>query len=95
MSVPVLPVADLRAAIEAGDFSAADHLIAAHHRALVAALATTDLSAGAHPAWDDLLHTQRAMLAELRSARDDSAREMARLGNDHRGARAYLQHGAE
>jgi len=94
VTVPVLPVDDLRAAIEAGDFSAADHLIAAHNHELVAALATADLGTGARPAWNDLLRNQREMLAELRTARDHCARELARFGNNQRGARAYLQQGA-
>jgi hypothetical protein len=95
VSVPVLPVVELREAIEAGDWHAASNLIGEHHSELIEALAlrdaTNDPAASPPAAWVELLLAQRAMLAELRDARDAAARKLAQLGHDRRGARAYLQ----
>lgn len=93
MSVPALPVTELREAIQAGDWDAASDLIGQHHNELADALAARDrgISSGPPAEWVELLVAQRAMLEELRCARDTAADALARLGSNRRGARAYLQ----
>lgn len=96
MSVPTVPTAQLRAAIEAADWAAASQLLDHHHQETTRALAaraqgTTDVA----PAeWVELLVAQRAMLEEIRKARDAAERALSGLGQQHRGARAYLQQSA-
>lgn len=94
MSVPRLPADEVRAAIADGDFHTAAELIDIHHGELAAALAVRDTAGDPPSQWVALLLAHRGLLEELRSARDASARAIAELGNQHRGARAYLQHDA-
>jgi hypothetical protein len=62
-----------------------------HQSELAETLATTDLSSVAREPWFDLLLAQRALLAELREARERVAEALARLTEDHRRARAWLR----
>lgn len=96
MSVPALPVAPLRAAIASGDWTLASQLLDQHHHATSVALAARghDAPAGEPAEWVELLVAQRAMLEEIRTARDAAERALAELGQQHRGARAYLQQSA-
>lgn len=88
----LLPVAAIRAAIRDGDWDAAQALITGHEAELRAAFADgSPLELECRRSWLDLLGAQRAMIEELRSARDHAARELERLGRDRRGVNAYLQ----
>lgn len=89
--IPNLPTAQIRTAIDASDWSHATALLADHQRALAEALAAADLSTTPHEPWLDLLFAQRALLGELRVARDEVEVALTRLGQDHRGARAWLR----
>lgn len=92
MTVPAFPADTLREAIRAGDWDTASGLIDQHHHDLAQALAAREITGtDASAAWTGLLLAQRAMLAELRDARDGVAATLARLGSDQRGVRAYLQ----
>jgi len=88
---PHLPAAEIRHAIETGDWPRATELLAVHQSELAEALATTDLSTTAREPWFDLLLAQRALLAELREARNRVAEALERLAEDHRRARAWLR----
>lgn len=90
-SVPNLPAVQLREAIEAHDWLRATQLLSEHQRAVAAALATLDSTTIVREHWIDLLLAQRAMLGELHAARAKVATALARLGEDHRGARAWLR----
>lgn len=89
--VPSLPAAEVRAAIEAHDWPLATDLLGEHQRALTQALAAIDLASTPREPWLDLLIAQRALLEELRLARDGVEASLARLNQDHRGARAWLR----
>ena len=89
--VPLLPAADIRAAIDANDWPLATALLGEHQRALVEALAAVDLASTPREPWLNLLLAQRAMLEELRVARDSVEASLTRLNQDHRGARAWLR----
>ncbi|HEY5612811.1 MAG TPA: hypothetical protein VIK70_04380 [Lysobacter sp.] len=89
--VPGLPVAEIRAAIEASDWPLATGLLGEHQRALTKALAAMDLASMPREPWLDLLLAQRALLGELRIARDQVEGSLTRLNQDHRGARAWLR----
>lgn len=96
MSVPLLPAAQLRVAIETGDWATASQLLDRHHQETTRALTARaqGMSDDAPAEWVELLVAQRAMLEEIRSARDTAERALAGLGQQHRGARAYLQQSA-
>ena len=91
VTVPYLPADEIRNAIEAGDWPRAAELLAGHQRELAQALALLDPSTLVREPWRDLLLAQRALLAELHTARDAVAEVLARLTEDHRGARAWLR----
>lgn len=91
MIVPRLPAAQIRAAIETGDWPQATALLAEHQHALAEALTKVDLSTTPQEPWLDLLLAQRALLGELHVARGKVAAALTRLGEDHRGARAWLR----
>jgi len=91
LTIPTLPGAQIRAALDASDWPQATALLAAHERELGEALATTDLTTTPHEPWQNLLLAQHALLEELRAARDKVEVSLARLGQDHRGARAWLR----
>ena len=88
--VPVLPAAQMREAIEAADWPRATELLALHQRELAEALAVLDRSTWVREHWHDLLLAQRALLGEMHAARAEVVAALARLGQDHRGARAWL-----
>ncbi len=96
MSVPQLPTAQLRAAIEMADWATASQLLDQHHHETTRALgARAEWASDDAPAdWVELLVAQRAMLEEIRVARDATEQALAELGQQHRGARAYLQQSA-
>lgn len=89
--IPSLPAEWIRAAIDAHDWPRATALLAEHQRALAESLAAVDLAAIPHEPWLGLLRDQRALLDELRDARNTVGAALARLGEDHRGARAWLR----
>lgn len=89
--VPHLPAAEIRSAIEAGDWPRATALLAMHQGELAETLAATDLSTAAREPWFDLLIAQRALLGELRDARNRVTEALGRLTEDHRRARAWLR----
>lgn len=89
--VPSLPAAQVRAAIDASDWPLATALLGEHQRALIQALAGVDLAAGPREPWLDLLLAQRALLEELRVARDRVEASLTRLNQDYRGARGWLR----
>lgn len=89
--VPSLPAAEVRAAIEAHDWPLATALLDEHQRATMQALAAVDLAASPREPWLDLQQGQCALLAELRAARDAAEASLARLNQDHRGARGWLR----
>lgn len=87
-----LPVDAIRDAIRDGDFDAAHALIEAHEARLRDALeGGTAAEKGCREAWMDLLAAQRGLIEELRTARDDAARALERMGRDRRAVSAYLQ----
>jgi hypothetical protein len=89
--VPVLPVAQVRAAIAADDWSRADELLAQHHDQVVEAVRATAAPLAADGAWLELLRAQNRLAIELKLARDDAQAALARLGADRRGAQAWLR----
>lgn len=90
-AVPRLPATEIRQAIEDGDWPLAAGLLASHQQELAQALAGLDRPLQAREPWLDLLLAQRALLAELHSARNRVGDALARLADDHRGARAWLK----
>jgi hypothetical protein len=93
--IPALPVEAIRAAIAADDWAAAEALMAEHEAALRGACTPDSLGeAGCRDAWLQLLGAQRALMEELRTARDEAGRALDRLSRDRRGVAAYLQGGA-
>ncbi len=89
--VPELPTAGIRSAIAACDWPRAIELIAVHQRELMVALGSVDRATMDQAPWIDLLLAQRALLAEVRVARNQAADALAQLSEDHRGARAWLR----
>lgn len=89
--IPSLPSAQIRAAIEASDWPQASALLGEHQRALAEALATVDLATTPREPWLELLLAQRALMEELRVARDAVEAALTQLNQDHRGARAWLR----
>lgn len=89
--IPSLPTEQIHAAIEASDWPQATTLLAAHQRELTEALAAVDLATTPREPWLNLLLAQRALLDELRVARDNVESALTRLSRDHRGARAWLR----
>jgi hypothetical protein len=89
--IPVLPATQVRAAIDAGEWTAAGRLLDEHQRVLIEALACTDLASEPAAPWRELLLAQRALLDELQVARDQAAHALDKLGDDRRGARAWMR----
>lgn len=90
--IPTLPSAAIREAIAGGDWDAADALLS-QHEAELRALCTPDSLAEARQreSWIELLSAQRALIEELRTARDDAGAALERLGRERRGVAAYLK----
>jgi hypothetical protein len=89
VAVPALPEADVRAALQAEQWDLAFGLLEDHDRALRAALDGVDLATLSAGPWRDLLAQQTALLADLTVVRDETARTLARMGRERRGALAY------
>ncbi|GAB2523929.1 hypothetical protein [Lysobacter humi (ex Lee et al. 2017)] len=90
----VLPTEALREAIAAGDWDRAHALLEHHETGLRAALeGGSAAESGARQSWVDLLAAQRALIDELRTARDEAGRALERLGRDRRGMAAYQRDG--
>lgn len=89
--IPVLPTGEIRAAIAAEDWDLATELLEVHDRTVATALAGVDLSTEPQGPWRELLAAQKALVAELLAAREDVARALDKLGQDQRGARAWLR----
>jgi hypothetical protein len=90
---PALPLDAVRAAIAAEDWTAAGGLLQAHAGAVLAAFprdARAFDDASTAP-WRELLARQQALAGELRQARDEAGRALAKLGQDQRGARAWAR----
>ena len=87
--LPLLPVAEVRAAADAGDWMRAAELVAGHDQAVRAAWIEPP-SEDSLPAWRDLLAGQQALALELQQRRDATAEALARLQREGRAARSYL-----
>lgn len=87
--IPTLPVAEVRQALDAGEWDTATGLLATHETALRAALVEEGDQARSEPLLA-LLHAQRAFIEELKAARDEAAVSLQQLGRDRRGVQAYL-----
>lgn len=90
-SVPALPVAAIRLAIAGQDWAQATGLLAAHQQELAVAMGQVDWSTADRGPWLDLLLAQRELMVELEHQRAQVADALARLNEDHRGARAWLR----
>lgn len=87
-----LPVDAIRQAIRDGDWDAAHALLAEHEAALRNAFEGGSAAETAcRASWLELLAAQRAMIDELRGARDEASRALDRMGRDRRGMAAYLE----
>lgn len=89
VAVPTLPEAEIRAALHAEQWEHAFSLLEAHDRALREALDGMEVATLSAGPWRDLLDQQTALLADLTVVRDETARTLARMGRDRRGALAY------
>ncbi len=89
--IPVLPGGQIRAAIAAEDWDLATELLEVHDRAVATALATVDMRNEPPGPWRELLAAQKALVEELLAARTDVAQALEKLGQDQRGARAWLR----
>lgn len=89
VAVPPLPEADIRAAMHAEQWELAFTLLDEHDRALRDALDGVELATLAAGPWRELLAQQSALLADLTVVRDETARTLARMGRERRGALAY------
>jgi hypothetical protein len=87
-----LPVAAIRACIEANDFDGANALLAQHETQLRDTFQNGSAAEkGCRDSWLELLAAQRGLIEELRNARDEAARALERMGRDRRAVSAYLQ----
>lgn len=91
MAPPRLPAAEVRAALDAGEWDLANRLLGEHQCALQAALAQADFSRQPIAPWRELLTAQRMLEAELHSAREQVARQLEKLDSDRRGARGWMR----
>lgn len=89
--VPFLPADDIRGAIVAHDWSRAETLMATHQREVADAMGQVDWASADRGPWMELLQAQRALTAELEAEREQVADALARLNQNHRGARAWLK----
>ncbi|MGJ4730676.1 hypothetical protein [Luteimonas sp. SDU101] len=89
--IPVLPAAEVRAAIAAEDWDRATGLLQAHGQAVAGALSGADFESTPHAPWLELLEAQRALTEEIQAARDEVARALDKLSCNQRGARAWQQ----
>lgn len=90
-----LPVEAIRAALAASDWEAAHALLGEHEAELRALLDGGDAAVERNrEALLELLGAQRAMIEELRTARDEAGRSLEQLGDGRRGIAAYARGGA-
>lgn len=87
--IPLLPIATVRQALDAGDFDRASALLAEHERQVRAAVASAPPDAGSHANWLALLQAQRELVSDLQAARSHAGSALQRLRDSHRGAAAY------
>lgn len=87
--IPQLPVAAIRAAIDADRLDEAGELIGGHARAVQQAIADGKLDADRRSAWQTLLEQQRLLLDELQRARGEASDALQRLRGQRRGSDAY------
>jgi hypothetical protein len=90
-AMPVLPVDAIRQAMAANDWPQAAELLAMHQHELAGALSRIDWAKADRGPWMDLLLAQRQLIAEIETQRDRVGIALARLHDDHRGARAWLR----
>lgn len=88
-AVPVLPEAEVRAAMHAQRWEHAFDLLAGHDRELRESLESVDLTKTPAAPWRELLERQTALLQDLTVMRDETAAILARMGRERRGALAY------
>lgn len=94
MTGVALPTDAIRACIAASDFDGAHALLVEHEDALRASFADGSAAEiGRRDSWLELLAAQRALIDELRAARDDAGRALERMGRDRRAVKAYLADG--
>ncbi|MGH8084402.1 MAG: hypothetical protein ACREPV_03910 [Lysobacter sp.] len=91
--IPVLPVEAIHRALDAGEWDMAAELLADHEHEVRTTLADTAPHPDNKASWLALLAAQRELLAQLTSARSETAQSLQRLGRDRRGAQAYLDAG--
>lgn len=88
--IPHLPVEAVRRAMSEGDWDAASALLASHDDAVLRKLQGEPLTPAVLAQWQALLAQQLGLLAELQSARDETARRLRELSQQRRGMNAYL-----
>ena len=90
--IPALPVTAIRQAVADGEWDTVDALLSQHEAELRAAGADGSIAeTRCRESWIELLGAQRAMIEELRAARDEAGAALERLGRDRRGVTAYLK----
>ncbi|NUS38728.1 MAG: hypothetical protein HOQ02_06850 [Lysobacter sp.] len=89
MVLPVLPAADIRGAVAAGDWTRASALVAGHDAQVRAAFVDPP-PAESLAAWRDLLVEQQQLMLELQRQRDAAGEALARLQRERRAAHLYL-----
>lgn len=87
--IPVLPIATVRQALDAGDFDRASALLAEHERLVRAAVAAEPPDSRSRGHWLALLQAQRELVNDLKAARNHAGSALQRLRDSHRGAAAY------
>jgi hypothetical protein len=87
--IPSLPIARVRAALDAGEFDRASALLKEHEREVRAAIATEPPDSRSRDTWLALLHAQRELVEHLQAARSNAGSALQRLRESHRGAAAY------
>lgn len=92
---PVLPVAAIRQALDAGELETAVDLIARHEREVRTALGNASVTIHDYPGWQALLVEQRALLEQLQGARSEASEALQRLQGSRRGVHAYRSGGQQ
>ena len=87
--IPVLPIATVRQALDAGEWDRASALLAEHEREVRAAVAGAPPDAASRANWLSLLQAQRELVNDLQKARSHAGSALQRLRDSHRGAAAY------
>ncbi|MGN6512741.1 MAG: hypothetical protein ACTHKZ_04105 [Lysobacteraceae bacterium] len=87
--LPILPAAEIRGAVAAGDWTRASALVAGHDAQVRAAFVDPPAE-DQLPAWRDLLVEQQQLMLELQQQRDAAGEALARLQRERRAAHLYL-----